>query len=129
MGMPRDRKQRITLARVDDARRQSSVTAARRIIYDKQYPVNSAAVEALLRDESLTPNIVRLIIILNININTSLIICEISRMLSLNAWDQWASTYSKYCCLTRCMKLHLAYGGLYSFTYCEYCSQKANPSF
>ena len=59
--MPRDRNQRITLARVDNSRRQNLVTAARRIIYNKQYQVNSAAVEALLQEESLTPNVVLLI--------------------------------------------------------------------
>lgn len=63
MGMPRDSNQRIKLARIDDARRQNLVAAARRIIYEEQYQVNSAAVEALLRDESLTPNVVCLIFV------------------------------------------------------------------
>ena len=51
--------QRKALARVDDIRRRSKVYAARRIIYERCYQVNSAAVEALLKDESLVPASVR----------------------------------------------------------------------
>ena len=63
-GMPGDRNRRTTLARVDDARRQNLVVAARRIIYEKHYQINSKAVEDLLRNESLTPNVVCLISVL-----------------------------------------------------------------
>lgn len=62
--MPGDRNRRTTLARVDDARRQNLVVAARRIIYEKHYQINSKAVEDLLRNESLTPNVVCLISVL-----------------------------------------------------------------
>jgi hypothetical protein len=47
------------LVRVDDFNHQSKVTAARRIIYEKHYQVNSAAVERMLEKESLVPAMVR----------------------------------------------------------------------
>ena len=86
MGMPRDSNQRLTLARVDGIRRQGAVTAARCIIYDMHYPVNSAAVEALLKGESLTPNIVWFIFLYTIII--ILIIYKLCRMRSLYGWDR-----------------------------------------
>jgi hypothetical protein len=52
-------RQRKTLLRVDDNHRRNNVIAARRIIYDKQYQVNSAAVERMLQKESWVPNVVR----------------------------------------------------------------------
>jgi hypothetical protein len=57
--MARDRSQRKTLARVDGPNRRGLVSAARRIIYEKKFQVNSAAVEAMLRNESWVPNVVR----------------------------------------------------------------------
>ena len=86
MGMPRDSNQCLTLARVDGIHRQGTVTAARCIIYDMHYPVNSAAVEALLKDESLTPNIVWFIFLYTIII--ILIIYKLCRMCSLYGWDR-----------------------------------------
>ena len=53
--MARDINQQKTLACVDDIHRRSKVYAARRVIYEKHYQVNSAAVEAMLKDESLVP--------------------------------------------------------------------------
>lgn len=119
--------QRIALARVDNTHRQNSVATARRIIYDQQYQVNSAAVERLLRDESLTPNVVRFILINTIK--TALIVSEFCRTPSQSAWGQWALMFLRYCCLTRCTKLHLVYGGLCSSTFYEYSSQKTISSF
>jgi hypothetical protein len=46
------------MARVDDLARQSKVTAARRLIYKKSYFVNGAAIESLLKAESLVPTAV-----------------------------------------------------------------------
>ena len=69
LGMSRDMIQRRTLARVDDINRRYKVLAARRVIYEKHYQINSAAVEGLLRDESLVPTLVRdwvhLVVLLN----------------------------------------------------------------
>jgi hypothetical protein len=58
MGKRRDMVQREKLARIDDANRRRRVTAARRIIYEENYAINSTAVEALLRDDSLVPTAV-----------------------------------------------------------------------
>jgi hypothetical protein len=55
MGMARDMMQRETMARVDDIHRRSSVNAARRVIYEKNFQVNSAGVENMLQDMSLVP--------------------------------------------------------------------------
>jgi len=56
--MPRDMAQRTTMARIDNNARQGKITAARRLIYDKGYIVTSAAIEGLLKDESLVPTAV-----------------------------------------------------------------------
>ena len=58
LGMVRDMTQRRTLARVDDNHRRGKVLAARRVIYEKNYQVNSAAVEAILQKESWVPTVV-----------------------------------------------------------------------
>jgi hypothetical protein len=58
LGMTRDMSQRKTLARVDDIHRRSKIAAARRVIYEKNYQVNSTAVENLLRGESWVPSAV-----------------------------------------------------------------------
>ena len=55
LGMKLDMKQRKSCARVDDAHRQRIVATARRIIYEKNYAVNSEAMENLLKEESLVP--------------------------------------------------------------------------
>ena len=60
LGMPRDTAQRSSMARVDDNVRQSKVKSARKLIYEKSYIVNSAAVENLLKPESLVPTSVRI---------------------------------------------------------------------
>ena len=53
--MVRDMSQRVTMARMDDASRQGKVYAARRLIYEKKYRINGAAIEDLLKDQSLVP--------------------------------------------------------------------------
>jgi hypothetical protein len=56
--MTRDMTQRKTLARVDNIHRRGKIDAARRVIYEKNYQVDSAGVENLLRGESWVPNVV-----------------------------------------------------------------------
>jgi hypothetical protein len=56
--MARDMTQRETMARTDDIHRRTSINTARQLIYEKNYRVNSAAVENLLRDKSLVPTAV-----------------------------------------------------------------------
>lgn len=60
MGKPRDMSQRVTLARVDDVKRRTRVGAARKAIYEQDLGVDSAAVERLLKDDSLVPAAVSL---------------------------------------------------------------------
>ena len=81
--VPRDINQCLTLARVDGIHRQGAVIAARHVIYNKHYPINSAAVEALLKDELLTPNIVWFKFIHAIKM--TLILYQLYRTLSLNS--------------------------------------------
>lgn len=59
MGMARDMKQRLTLARTDDARRCSRIRAAQEAVYLNNYAINSKAVEKLLQEHSLVPAKVR----------------------------------------------------------------------
>lgn len=61
MGRPQDISQRVTLARVDDVSRRTRVAAAREAMYEKgekNCPVNGAAVEKLLKKDSLVPTAV-----------------------------------------------------------------------
>jgi len=58
--MKNDMKQRVRLARINDASRQIKVSAARRIIYEKDFGVSSAPVERLLKPDSLVPVLVSL---------------------------------------------------------------------
>ena len=55
----RDTLQRQVLARKDDQQRREKVAAARRLIYDQQYVVDTPQVEKLLKEESLVPTEVR----------------------------------------------------------------------
>jgi len=57
-GMARDRSQRVSLARIDDQERRSKVASARRLIYESKKRVDSAAVERLLKENSLVPSTV-----------------------------------------------------------------------
>jgi hypothetical protein len=50
--------QHVTLARTDDIKRRNHIEAARKIIYVKNYMINSKAVERLLQEDSLVPTVV-----------------------------------------------------------------------
>lgn len=61
-GTPEDKLRRINDARIDDLIRQRKVTKARKLIYGKSgvkknanFAVDSAAVERLLKEQSLVP--------------------------------------------------------------------------
>jgi len=58
--MKSDRNVRIMEARVDDARRKDLISAARRAVYEQDLGVDSAAVERMLKPESLVPTSVSL---------------------------------------------------------------------
>jgi len=55
LGSNNDMRQRKVLARVDTEERWGKVTAARRLIYQQHYVVDTPQVEALLKPESLLP--------------------------------------------------------------------------
>ena len=59
LGKVRDCQQRRTLRRVDDMQRRAKVASARVLIYEKNYAVDSQAVEGLLKTQSLVPTTVR----------------------------------------------------------------------
>lgn len=61
-GTPQDKLRRVNEPRIDDKHRQKKVSGARKLIYGKlgvkknaNYAVNSAAVERLLKEQSLVP--------------------------------------------------------------------------
>lgn len=58
MGMPQDRRQRVTLKRVDDHQRWFTVANARRLIYDHNYVVDSKSLAGSLNAKSLVPTLV-----------------------------------------------------------------------
>jgi hypothetical protein len=55
LGMKSDRNARIAQARTDDARRRNLILTARKAIYQQNFDVDSAAVERMLKPESLVP--------------------------------------------------------------------------
>lgn len=59
LGKPSDMLRRNSWARVDNSARRGDVNSARRLIYQQNYQVNSAAVERILRPNSLVPTVVR----------------------------------------------------------------------
>ena len=66
MGMARDMAQRKTLARTNDVKHRTRVRAARKSIYEKDYAIDSRAVEDLLQEHSLVPTAVFFILFLKI---------------------------------------------------------------
>src|SRR5215472_3340393 len=62
MGKKSDMKKREKSLRVDDDNRRRKIHLAREIIYNKNYAVDSEAVEKLLREQSLVPTIVSLFV-------------------------------------------------------------------
>ena len=58
MGLHRDMAQRLSLAHTDDVKCRSCVYAAREAVYGKNCTVDSAAVENLLKEDSLVPTAV-----------------------------------------------------------------------
>jgi hypothetical protein len=56
--MKLDMLQRQTLARTDDESTRRLIERAREIIYKKNYAVDTDAVEAILKEQSLVPTLV-----------------------------------------------------------------------
>lgn len=55
LGMKNDRKQRKTLARIDNQHRRDLIEDARKIIYDLNRPVSCKKVENILKEHSYVP--------------------------------------------------------------------------
>jgi hypothetical protein len=85
--------QRASLVRVDDKDRRYRIATARQFIYEKQYRVNSAAVERLLQEDSLVPTSVCLICPFAISVTD---IFSLSRMHFQKDFHLWVSIYSTY---------------------------------
>lgn len=62
LGQRRDAKVRVTKRRVDDNKRQRLVKRARVLIYEKRMKVNSDRVEKILKEFSMTPTEVSLVV-------------------------------------------------------------------
>ena len=58
VAMENDMLQHAILARHDTEERREKISAARRLIYEEQYVVDTPQVESLLKPESLVPTIV-----------------------------------------------------------------------
>jgi hypothetical protein len=58
LGTAEDREQRASLSRNDDADFRERTSAARDLIYGSNYAVTNDQIEAKLKEQSLTPNIV-----------------------------------------------------------------------
>lgn len=58
MGTARDMILRHRLARVDNESMRAKIELARKIVYEKNYAVNTASVESMLKELSLVPTLV-----------------------------------------------------------------------
>jgi hypothetical protein len=102
--MSRDRQQHSTLAR-SNASRDQSVAAARSLVYERNYGVDSTAIESLLKPESWVPNSVSMIPRLVGRICSSL-----ARMRCQMPLVYLDSMYFMCSWLISCMSLNLGYG-------------------
>ena len=67
IGTKRDKKQRLTLARVDNLSYRAKISSARKLIYESNFAVDSLPVQRLLKPESLVPTEVSCLLLLNLN--------------------------------------------------------------
>lgn len=74
LGKARDTMQRVSMARVDSNQSRSKILTARKLIYEKNIPVNGASIERLLRETSLVPSMVCITKFCH-NLNQQLTIC------------------------------------------------------
>jgi hypothetical protein len=109
LGMLRDIKQRETLARVDDEARRRKVETARDIVYERNYAVDSTAVEALLKEESLVPTSVSQ----GLTDGAIRKIHCCCRMRSREGLARLVSICFGCCSWTSCTNLSWGFGGLY----------------
>jgi len=101
MGQKRDMKQRKTRARVDDEMTRSKVKLARDIIYNRNYVVNSKAVEAILKAQSWVPTTVSVTLTIGQNYKLT----SKCRMYSRGSLVHLVSTHTKCLSSILCMNL------------------------
>lgn len=118
-GTPEDKQYRIHKARVDDSNRQTKVSKARKLIYgkigrkkDTNFGVGSAAVERLLKDQSLVPTDVSCSVF---KVESVSDYCGGYRMPFLTDWHHSSLICSLCLLLTSFMKLKLEFGGRFLF--------------
>lgn len=119
IGTNRDMSQQNTMARVDNSHRRHNILSVRRFIYDLNYQVNSAAVEAILRRESWVATQVRTQSILCVFFLT----CNPSRMRSPSDYLLSVLIYTKCCFRISCTSLSWVCGEQSSSIFCESFSQ------
>jgi hypothetical protein len=90
--MKSDRNARIAQARVDDRHRRDLISTARRAIYEQNFDIDSAAVERIMKPESLVPTSVSEFATQHL----SLILCIEPRTPSLIDYLHAASTFTRY---------------------------------
>lgn len=105
LGTERDKQQRVTLSRVDDLKHRSKISSAREMIYGKNWAVDSAPIQRLLKPESLVPT----------EVGRNLICCShlqncIGRTHFQPVLHRLASTSSQSSWWTSCMRLSWAFG-------------------
>jgi hypothetical protein len=62
VGTRRDRDDRIKLARVDDHQHRYKISRTRELIYQKNFAVDSAGVQRILKPQSLVPTLVNFVV-------------------------------------------------------------------
>jgi hypothetical protein len=107
VGTKRDRKARTSLARVDDCQHRRIVSTARNFIYQRNYGVDSKAVERLLKPLSLVPTSVRIWLLQELR---SLILSILGRMPFLNDSPSLVLISSQYFWSTSCTRSNWVYG-------------------
>lgn len=93
MGGKRDLKNRVTSKRLDNAAHRKVIESAWTLVYNRNYSVNSVAVDRLLTDKSLVPTRVGLIIVCPL-MDNCLTISRTHSPLNLRTWDLTSSKHS-----------------------------------
>lgn len=118
MGKRQDMTQRETLARVDDMSRRNRVDSAREIIYEKNYAVDSNAVENLLKVDSLIPTAVRDLFLSLVIISDDMIFRYRTHFLA--NWHNSGFACTPCSLWILCMSLSLVFGEQPSSTSCVF---------
>ena len=116
VGTIQDRNNRAKLVRVDDKQLRFMISQARDVIYNKNFAVNHAAIEWLLKPKSYVPSLVS-------HLPIHLSNCQVAiyfRMPSLIGYPSLASISSQPLWLICCMRLSSECGRLSSYTFFKF---------